>query len=256
MTTAAQIAAALGGARREGRAWRCRYPLHRSRSLTVRESSHRTVLITCWAGCERLDALAELRRCGLLAHARLIAACAPRRRGVDSMPNATTTPVASRERVRFGIPPSFRGEPGSVPSCQQRHHHADTGDAAMVAALLAPRGTARTACDGRGCRACRARHRQFEPGPVGGGAVRLGVLRRGGRLASGEGFETTLAVMIAPTMPEWAALSANGFRSLPEGTHGVICADNDANSVALGACPSIEGILLAKDERVGFHRAA
>jgi hypothetical protein len=64
--SAADIAVALGDARREGRGWRCRCPLHQGRSLTVRDGDGGCVLVTCWGGCDRLDVLAELRRRGLL----------------------------------------------------------------------------------------------------------------------------------------------------------------------------------------------
>jgi putative DNA primase/helicase len=63
---AADIARALGDARREGRTWRCRCPLHGGRSLTLRNGDGGCVLVTCWGGCNRLDVLAELRRRGLL----------------------------------------------------------------------------------------------------------------------------------------------------------------------------------------------
>ena len=63
---AAVIAATLGDARREGRGWRCRCPLHGGHSLVLRDGDDGGVLVTCWGGCDRLDVLAELRRCGLL----------------------------------------------------------------------------------------------------------------------------------------------------------------------------------------------
>jgi putative DNA primase/helicase len=63
---AATIAAALGDARRDGRAWRCRCPLHGGRSLTLADGANGRVLATCWAGCDRRDVLAELRRRALL----------------------------------------------------------------------------------------------------------------------------------------------------------------------------------------------
>ena len=64
--SAAEVAHALGDARREGRGWRCRCPLHQGRSLRLRDSDGGCVLVTCWGGCDRLDVLAELRRRGLL----------------------------------------------------------------------------------------------------------------------------------------------------------------------------------------------
>jgi putative DNA primase/helicase len=63
---AAQVAAALGDARREGRDWRCRCPLHGGRSLVIGDGDNGCVMVTCWAGCGRLDVLAELRRRGVL----------------------------------------------------------------------------------------------------------------------------------------------------------------------------------------------
>jgi hypothetical protein len=63
--TAAEIAAALGSARREGRDWRCNCPLHGGRSLTLRNGQGR-LLVKCWAGCNSLDVLAELRGRGLI----------------------------------------------------------------------------------------------------------------------------------------------------------------------------------------------
>jgi Toprim domain len=69
-------------------------------------------------------------------------------------------------------------------------------------------------------------------GPVGGGAVRLGMPHSGEWLAIAEGIENALAVATACAMPGWAALSAGGIRALVlprEATHVVICADDDAS---------------------------
>jgi len=63
---AAALAAALGDARREGRTWRCRCPLHGGRSLVLRDGEGNRVLAMCWDGCDRLDVLAELERRGLI----------------------------------------------------------------------------------------------------------------------------------------------------------------------------------------------
>lgn len=67
---AAEIARALGGAQRHGQRWRCRCPLHGGRSLELQEDTHRRVLVTCWAGCDRHDVLNELYRLGLLGGGR------------------------------------------------------------------------------------------------------------------------------------------------------------------------------------------
>jgi putative DNA primase/helicase len=69
--TAADTAHNLGDARREGREWRCRCPLHGGRSLTLRDGEGGRVLVTCWGGCDRLDVLAELRRRKLLDEGEL-----------------------------------------------------------------------------------------------------------------------------------------------------------------------------------------
>src|SRR5215471_11796491 len=91
-TPAARIAAALGG-RRDGRGWRCRCPLHGGFSLVLRDGDAGRVLATCWGGCDRLDVLAELRRCGLLD--RRVASYQPpsftRRRRDDTAGDATRT---------------------------------------------------------------------------------------------------------------------------------------------------------------------
>src|SRR5262249_7602935 len=51
--TAADIARALGDARREGRTWRCRCPLHGGRSLTLRDGDGGAVLPWCFGGWGR-----------------------------------------------------------------------------------------------------------------------------------------------------------------------------------------------------------
>lgn len=60
--TAADIATALGDAHREGRDWRCRYPLHGGRSLVLTDGHEGRLLVRCWGGCDAHDILAELRQ--------------------------------------------------------------------------------------------------------------------------------------------------------------------------------------------------
>jgi len=64
--SAAEIAHALGDARREGRGWRCRCPLHQGRSLTLRDGDGGRLLACCFGGCDSRDVFTELRRRGLL----------------------------------------------------------------------------------------------------------------------------------------------------------------------------------------------
>src|SRR5216684_2202642 len=63
--SAATIAHALGGARREGCGWRCKCPLHGGRSLALRDGNS-GLLVWCFGGCDSRDVLAELRRAGLM----------------------------------------------------------------------------------------------------------------------------------------------------------------------------------------------
>jgi putative DNA primase/helicase len=64
--SALAIAQALGAARKEGRGWRCRCPLHGGVSLALRDGDGGRLLVWCWGGCDGRDVLAALRRLGLL----------------------------------------------------------------------------------------------------------------------------------------------------------------------------------------------
>jgi len=64
--SAADIAHALGDARREGRGWRCRCPLHHGQSLTLRDGDGGRLLAWCFGGCDSRDVFIELRRRALL----------------------------------------------------------------------------------------------------------------------------------------------------------------------------------------------
>ena len=66
--SAADIALALGDARREGHSWRCRCPVHGGRSLVLRDGYADRLLVKCWSGCITGEVLAELRRLGLVGH--------------------------------------------------------------------------------------------------------------------------------------------------------------------------------------------
>ncbi len=69
MTTARELAAALGG-KKKGSAWFCRCPAHddHSPSLEITEKAGR-VLFTCRAGCDQAAVLAALRQRGLWGEA-------------------------------------------------------------------------------------------------------------------------------------------------------------------------------------------
>ncbi len=256
--SAAAIAAALGDARREGRAWRCRCPLHGGRSLVLRDGDGGRLLATCWGGCDRLDVLAELRRRGLLAGSTDFApriVSAPR--GDDGALRAARAlkiwnntergagTIAVRYLASRGIaldrwPPSLRFHPrcprpkddagnfvSPLPALVALIEHVARGAATVHVTYLQP--------DGSGKAEIQKPKAIF--GPVAGGAVRFGAPCAGAWLAVAEGIETALSVAVACAMPAWAALSAGGLKNLVlprEATHVLIAADNDASST--GEC--------------------
>jgi putative DNA primase/helicase len=273
---AAQVAAALGEARREGRDWRCRCPLHGGRSLVIRDGNYGRVLVTCWAGCNRLDVLGELRRRGLL-DGRIDCApnitSAPRRhdgsgrtaRGLHiwraSRPGADTTVahyLASRGLLLERREVSLRFHPNCprprdvsgnllapLPAMVALVEHVERGPVAVHCTYLRPDGSAKADLRKNEQRACF--------GPVAGGAVRLGMPRAGEWFAVSEGIETALSVAIACAMPAWAALSAGGITNLvlpPEATHVVICADHDAGGTGKRAARNAVARWLAEGRRV------
>jgi hypothetical protein len=277
--TAAEMAAALGDAHREGRAWRCRCPLHGGRSLLLRDGDAGRVLVTCWGGCNRLDILAELRSRGLLdgprADYRPRATKPPlRRNGQDDDARRTdralaiwrntepgTGSIVERYLRTRGIvlncwPPSLRFHPrcprprddagnclAPLPAMVGLVEHVERGLVAVHATYLK--------ADGSGKADIQKPKAMF--GPVVGGAVRLGLPREGQWLAVAEGIETALAVVTACSMPAWSALSAGGIRALmlpPEATHVVICADNDASGTGKRAAQDAAQRWLADNRRM------
>src|SRR6516165_7756980 len=273
--SAAEIAHALGDARREGRGWRCRCPLHQGRSLTLRDSDGGCVLVTCWGGCDRLDVLAELRRRGLLdGRTTYYAGASPRNSEREDAVRiaralaiwrearpADRTIVQKYLRSR-GIlldawPPALRFHPGCprprdegtfrarLPAMVAVVEHVQRGPVAVHATYLRPDGSGKADIPKEQQKACF--------GAIKGGAVRLGISRAGEWLAVGEGIETTLSVAVACAMPGLAAVSAGGIRSLVlsrEATHVIICADHDASGVGERAARDAAARWLAEGRRV------
>jgi hypothetical protein len=226
--------------------------LHGGRSLQLADGSGGRLLVICWAGCNRRDVLAELRRRGVLD-----------RRGFDYQLHTTSTPVRddgarrtaralnlwrNSEKIAGSIVARYLAHrgivPGSWPSSLRFHprcprprdndgelasplpamvalaEHCDRGPVAVHCTYLLP--------DGSGKAEIQSPKVIF--GPVAGAAVRFGTPRIGQWLAVAEGVETALTVAIACSMPAWAALSAGGIKSLvlpPEASQVVICADHD-----------------------------
>jgi putative DNA primase/helicase len=268
--TAADIAAALGDARREGRSWRCRCPLHGGRSLTLRDGEGGRLLITCWAGCGRIDVLADLRGRGLLSeradHRRGIAA-PPRRDNRDddarriacarriwgATDDARTSPVA-RYLAGRGIvldlwPASLRWAPRCphpsgerLPAMIGLVEHCNCGVVGIHRTYLRADGAGKAGSEPA----------QAGLGPLGGGSVRLGTPRMGEPLLLAEGIETALSGTVATGWPSWAALSAGGLKALVLSyniTDVIILADNDRNGVGQRAAYDAAQRFLAEDRR-------
>ena len=271
---AAAIAATLDDARREGRAWRCRCPVHRGVSLVLRDGDNGRVLATCWGGCNRLDVLAELRRRGLLDGRADFAPriVSPPRRDDDASRTAralkiwnnsergdgtiATRYLASRGIVLDRWPPSLRFSPRCPQPKDGAGNFASPLPAMVALVEHVERGPVAVHCtylrlDGTGKADIQKSKAIF--GPVAGGAVRFGAPRAGEWLAVAEGLETALSVMVACLMPAWAALSAGGIKNLilpPEATHIVVCADNDANGTGERAAENAAARWLAEGRRV------
>jgi hypothetical protein len=260
--SAAAVAAALGNPQREGLAWRCRCPLHGGSSLVLRDGVGGRVLATCWAGCDRLDVLAELRRLGLLdGHADYAPHIIPRSgrhdeasrtaRALNIWRNTApgTGTIIARYLAGRGIvldqwPPRLRfharclrprDDAGNfvspLPAMVALVEHVERGQMAVHCTYLRP--------DGSGKADVEKPKAIF--GSVAGGAVRFGEPRAGKSLAVSEGIETTLSVAVACSMPAWAALSAGGIKNLVlprEATHVVVCADHDGSGT--GVCAAYD----------------
>jgi putative DNA primase/helicase len=264
--SAAEIALALGDARREGRSWRCRCPLHGGRSLVLRDGAER-LLVKCWGGCITGEVLADLRRLGLMGHwakeYRAPAVAAPRD---DAARTARALSIWREARPIQGTlvetylrsrgidlrvwPPTLRFHPGCyhpdgirLPAMVALVEHAERGPVAIHATYLRADG----------CSKASIPKPKAMFGPVGGGAVRLGIPRADTWLAVGEGIETAFAVVTACAMPAWAALSEGAIRSLvlpPEATHVLICADHDQSAVGQRAASDAAERWLTEGRRV------
>jgi hypothetical protein len=278
--TAAEIAAALGGAHRSGAWWRSRCPAHGSRGATLALfDGTRGLVVHCHGGCTQSDILAELLRLGLFGgkddayehrpdpeqiRRRREAEAADRRERTalaldmwgESGPGHDTAveQYLHARGITIPIPATVRflsmyGSYGRHPSSAHRPQmialveHVGFGPVAVSRTFLAPDG---------GGKASVSPVRIFT-GPVGGGAVRLAPIRPDRPLALGEGIETTLSVMQACHLPGWAALSAVGIEKLilpPEARTLLICADHDANGAGERAARRAAKRFISEGRRV------
>jgi hypothetical protein len=268
--SARAIAAALGSARREGRGWRCRCPLHGGVSLALADGADARLLVTCWAGCDRRAVLSELRRLGLLdgaAAAPLLAeTIALRRREAEERRRRTIAIardiwtgatadtglvlryLASRG-ITIALPPTLRLHPAlrhsygiQRPAMIALVEHVQHGFVAAHATYLAIDGSKAAIDPQRKCY-----------GPVAGSAVRLASAQPDRWLVVAEGVETALSVMQATGLPAWAALSAGGLAGLvlpPEARRVLIAADHDFNGTGRRAGYAAARRWLAEGRRV------
>jgi putative DNA primase/helicase len=271
---AADIAAALGGARRHGLWWSCRCPAHddRSPSLSIRDGD-RALIVHCHAGCDPRDVLAELRRRGLIiGHASLCRrpdpTSASRRRDFeardlaartaralqiwDRASDAGGTPVvaylASRG-ITVPVPPFLRWEP----FCW--NDEAQDWMPAMIAAITNVAGETigilRTFLRSNGVGKADITKQKMMLGAAAGGAVRLAPAAE--FLMVGEGLESSLAAVQATARPVWAALSTSGLKSLvlpPTVKEVIILADNDVSGAGLKAAQHPASRWLREHRRV------
>jgi putative DNA primase/helicase len=263
--SAADIALTLDG-RREGRAWRCRCPVHGGRSLVVSDGHEGRLLVKCWAGCPSRDVLAELRRHGLIDGAAGGDDASPDPTGPERRRNAEARRrrqriALARDMVAQSLPAvgtvverylrAACGVLGTAPIPQSIHYlpmaspyawHPPSGGRrpVMLAAVehveIGLAGVHRTwlAVDGSGKASLEPV--RISTGVISGGAVHLAPARD--ELLVAEGIETTLSGIIATGLPGWAALSTSGLVALvlpPIVRSVIILADHDGDVLGAAA---------------------
>jgi putative DNA primase/helicase len=270
--SAAEIAAVLGDACREGVRWRCRCPLHGGLSLMLPDGDAGRLLVTCWGGCDRLDVLAEIRRRWLLDlidygrggaqstfdlkrgdEARRIArACETWHAALPALSSPIARSPAAALPCRLRQPCVGRRALGTM---QQNANCPPCSVSSNTPSAASWESTVPT-CSGTEVRK-RIFHETGRSGrsaqSVGGGAIRLGMPLPGEWFAVAEGIETVLSVMTACAVSGWAALSAGGLRGLilpPEASHVLVCADDDHSGVGQRAAHDAAARWLAEGRRV------
>jgi putative DNA primase/helicase len=237
--SADQIGIALKG-RRNGYGWLVRCPCRnhgkgrgdRSPSLSVADGDDDRLLLRCFAGCEFVDILDELKNRGLVDDANSL----PVRKGFTPTVHRFAEPspdvgaltiwqatVDAQETVvdeylnRRGIylrPPML--------GCRLDHRSMVAGVQAPDGKVIAIQQTWLTS-DGE-----KASGKRLTTGNLGAGAVRLGAPARMMGLA--EGVETALSAMQMAGMTVWASLGASRLHSVelpPDVKEVHVFVDND-----------------------------
>jgi hypothetical protein len=278
--TAADIAAALGHARREGRDWRADCPVHGGHSLTIADGRDGKLLVKCFGGCEWPEIFGKFRALGLIEE-----------RPVDINPEGEDELrrrreaeakaeierfrrriAAARDLYRRGVPAAGTlaeaylrsrkiSEPIPAILCCLRHcpHRNGLYYPAMIAPIVNVVGEQIAVhktflrADGRGKADLPKTEQRETCGPMKGGAVRLALHRADVELLIGEGIESVLSAMELFDLPGWAVLCANGIASLDlpaDIRRVVIAADNDENGVGQRAALSAQERWMAEDRSV------
>jgi hypothetical protein len=274
---AAEIAAALGNACREGRNWRAPCPVHGGKSLALADGHDGKLLIYCFGGCEAIDVFNELRALGLIdgrhddrserqaelvrRHEAATKIEAKRlRRRVEASRNLyrRTTPAVGTlvetylwfRGITIPLPPVLR----CLRSCPHRNGRYYPAMLAQIVNVVGEQLAIHKTFlrpDGSG-KADLPKDEQREVcGPMRGGAVQLAPAAE--TLMVGEGIETCLAAMEATGLPAWAALSTSGVVALvlPSIVRNIIClADNDSNGAGERAARLTAERWLAEGRRV------
>lgn len=274
--SAEEIAQALGG-RKVGGSWRVCCPMHddRTPSLSVRDANDGKVLVHCYAGCGQEEVIDALRHRGLWPNTRYqgkMIRSQPRLRADHERDDEVVDRTAAALKIwRLAEPATntlvetylrSRGINITPPSSLRFHPALQHPSGGLWPAMigLVTRGTDdepvaihRTFLAHDGTRKAPVQQQKMMLGPCQNAAVRLGSAQPDRWLVVAEGAETTLSVMEACELPGWAALSANGLRSLtlpPEAAKVLICADNDANGTGQLAASDAAERFLREGRRV------
>jgi phage/plasmid primase-like uncharacterized protein len=250
VASAADIARNLG-AQRQGHDWRCACPLECGYSLSLSDGEDGRLLAHCFGGCEYTEVVASLVEYGLLddggdagycdaspsiesreadESARSEAACWIYAHIAPAAGTIVETYLRSRgitlevpSILRFGNCPHRNG--GLPPAMAAPVVNVDGEQTGIHMTYLRADGSGKADLgDPELQRECR--------GVVRGGAIRLAPHDPDRELIIGEGIETVLSAMQIFGLPGWAAVSADGLKTveLPLAVRSiVITVDNDIN---------------------------